>query len=101
MSMDTAACIPYLERIPEQRCTCRLFEIELGSAKKDAIGVRGWCAWLWVREDEHVRRRDPLFLDARWGDVDFVPGGVYVRSAQCHVACVDTLYEYRFPHLYR
>jgi len=76
MSMDTAACIPYLKRIPEQRSTCRLFEVELGSAEKDAIGVRGRCVRLWVWEDEHVGRLDPFFLDARWGDVDFVPGSL-------------------------
>ena len=75
MRMDTAACIPYLERIPKQGGARRLFKIDLRPAEKDAIGVWRGCGWLWVRKNKHMRRFNTLFLYARWGDVDFVPGG--------------------------
>jgi hypothetical protein len=61
--VHTAASLPHLERIPEQRRAGRLLEGLRWPAEEDAVAG-------WVREgkDEYMLRFDALLLDTRGCD---------------------------------
>lgn len=71
--MNTASCIPLIERVPKQGCTRRFFQVRFWATEKDAIGVRG-RGGLWIGQDEDVRGFNPFFLNTRWGNENLVPG---------------------------
>ena len=68
--VDTATRAAQIERVPEERRACGLFEIERRPSEEHAIAV-GRREW----QDEDVRGLDALLLDARWSDVHLVPWG--------------------------
>ena len=70
--MNTTSRISLLERIAKQGCARRFFQVLFRTTQKDTICVGG-RGGLWIRQNEHVRRFDPFFLNPGWGDVDLIP----------------------------